>query len=209
MDRNRLHTALLTAACLSVVALVGWRAGAESTEARIAAQPTSVAVVDLMRALNELDELQALNAPLVERAKQRQADLDALREQLEGLQAQLDALPANDLEKRRQLRAQIYELRETATARASVYQSLINIEKGEVIRPLYTKFMDAVEEVATKQGYELVIFDDRGMEVPTQGTEAEINRAIERKRVLYAAERLDITNEVVLLMNQNFNAGVN
>ncbi|HZW09673.1 MAG TPA: OmpH family outer membrane protein [Phycisphaerales bacterium] len=208
MSRNRLHSALLGAACLSVVALVGWRAGAEATETRFAAQPTTVAVVDMMRALNELEELQVLNAPLVERGTERQADLDTLRKQMESLDAQLKALPESDLEGRRRLRAQLYELRETATARASVYQSLINIEKGEVIRPLYIKFVEAVKEVATKQGYDLVIFDDRAMEVP-QGTEADVNRAIERKRILYAADRLDITSEVVLLMNEKYKAGVN
>lgn len=208
MTRNRLHTALLASACLSVVALVGWRAGAESAEMRVAAQPTTVAIVDMMRALNELEELQDLNEPLVERAEERQADLNKLRDQLVDLQAQLDTLPETDLERRRQLRAQIYELRETATARANVYQSLINIEKGEVIRPLYGKFVDAVAQVAAKQGYDLVLFDDRGMDVP-QGTEADVNRAIERKRVLYAADTLDITSEVVLLMNQKYNAGVN
>jgi Skp family chaperone for outer membrane proteins len=208
MSRNPLHTALLAAACLSVVALVGWRAGAEATETRFTAQPTTVAIVDMMRALNELEELRALNDPLVKRGEERQADLNKLRDQLVNLQSQLDALPESDLEGRRRLRAQIYELRETATARASVYQSLINIEKGEVIRPLYLKFVEAVKEVATKQGYDLVLFDDRAMDVP-QGTEADINRAIERKRILYAADRLDITNEVVLLMNEKYKAGAN
>jgi len=203
-----MHTALLAAACISVIAFVAWRAGAEAAEQRPMAQPTSIATVNVEKVLNGLDELAELNRKLEERVKVRQADLDNLRKQLEDLQAQLDQLPASELERRRSLRAQIYELRETATARANVYQSLINIEKGEIIRPLYIKFSEAVKEVAAKQGYDLVLFDDRTLDVP-QDTDVNVNRAIQQKRILFASESLDVTNEVILLMNQKFKAGVN
>lgn len=207
MPRNRLHTTILAGACAGVVALVGWNAGAESAASAVAlAEPTTVAVVNVEQALNQLDELKDLNKKLEERVKGRQQDLDNLKNQLEDLQAQLDQLPTNDQEKRRTLRAQIYELRETAAARASVYQSLINIEKGEIIRPLYTKFTAAVEEISQKQGYDLVLFDDTAIEIP-QDTDVNVNRAIQQKRIIYAADNLDITNEVILLMNQKYKTG--
>ncbi len=207
MPRNRFRSTILGAACLGVVALVGWSAGAGSAEHRELAQPSTVALVSVEAAFPQLDELTELNKKLEDRVKERQADLDKLRAQLENLQAELDQAPTTDQEKRRTLRAQIYELRETATARANVYQTLINIEKGEIIRPLYTKLLAAVQEVATKQGYDIVLFDDRAVEVP-QNTEEIVNRAIQQKRILYASDSLDITGEVVLLMNQKFKAGV-
>jgi outer membrane protein len=207
MPRNRLQSTILAAACVCVVAIVGWRAGAESGAARAIAAPATIATVSIEKAFPQLDELTELNKSLEARVNDRQADLNALTAQLEELQAQLDQLPTSETEKRRTLRAQIYELRETATARANVYQTLINIEKGEIIRPLYQKLAAAVKEIAEKQGYDIVLFDDTTIEVP-QNTEEIVNRAIQQKRLLYSSAKLDITSEVVLLMNQKYQAGV-
>ncbi|MBK7403249.1 MAG: OmpH family outer membrane protein [Phycisphaerales bacterium] len=202
MTRQTLKLALISAS-IAVVALAGWRAGAGSVDATSLAQPTTVAIVDVERALNKLTELTDMNKKLEDRVKVRQADLDQLRKQLEDLQEKLDSAPENDLEGRRTLRAQIYELRETATARTKAYQSLINIEKGEIIRPLYLKLTDAIKETAQKQGYDLVLFDDRSLQVPAD-TESIVNQAIQAKRLLFANDALDITDQVVTLMNNKY-----
>ena len=208
MPRNPLKNTMIVLACLGLVALVGWRAGAESAEYRAMAQPNTVALVDVERALNELDELGALNAELGVRVEKRQKDLDALRIQIENLQAELLELPDNATEQRRELRAQIFELSETAKARANAYQSLINIEKGEIIRPLYLKLLESVEEVAAKQGYDLVLFDNRALQVP-QDVQGVINEAIQAKTILYAGDSLDITDQIIVQMNNKYKTGVN
>src|SRR5687767_3948783 len=98
MTRNRLHSALLAAACLAVVATVGWRAGAESAETRLAPPPpATIAIVDVQRALNSLEELQDINTKLEARFNERQTDLNKLADQGKDLQAQLDASAPDDL----------------------------------------------------------------------------------------------------------------
>lgn len=206
MTRNPIQTGAAVLACLSVVAFVGWRAGAESTEAHAVAQPITVAVVDVERALNELDELAALNKSLEANAKERQENLDALRTENENLKAELSELPTNAKERQREIRARIFELNETIKARFNAYQTLIDIEKGEIIGPLYTKLLAAVGEVSAREGYELVLFDDRALQIP-EGVQAAVNEAIQQKSILYANDRLDITDQVVMLMNNKFQAG--
>lgn len=206
--QNRFQTLFLAAACLAVVGVVGWQAGASSTETRVYAQPTAVAIVNVEKALNELKELKTRNADLEARVKNRQAELDSLNSQLEKLSADLEQLPTDAQERRREVRAKIFEVRETAKARASAYQSLINIEKGEIIRPLYIKLQAAIEEIAQKQGYDLVLFDDRGIQIPNE-VDRVVNQAIQEKRVLFAADSLDITDQIILLLNSKFDAGVN
>ena len=206
MPRRSIHTSVTVLACLSVVAFVGWRAGAESAETRLTAQPTTVAIVDVERALNELEELSALNKSLEANAKQRQENLDALRKENDSLKAELSELPTNAKERQREIRARIFELNETIKARFNAYQTLIDIEKGEIIGPLYTKLLTAVGEVSAREGYELVLFDDRALQVP-EGVQAVVNDAIQQKSILYASDRLDITDQVVLLMNNKFQAG--
>ena len=206
MHRKPIHSSAAVLACLSVVAFVGWRAGAESTESRMMAQPTTVGLVNVERALNELDELVALNQSLEARAIDRQEKVSALQKENEDLQAELELLPTNAKERQREIRARMFELNETIKARFNAYQTLIDIEKGEIIAPLYTKLLATVQEVAEKEGYELVLFDDRALQIPN-GVQSVINEAIQRKSVLYAGDRLDITDQVVLMMNNKYQAG--
>ena len=208
MHRKPITNLVTILACLSVVAFVGWRAGAESTEARLKAEPSAVAIVDIERALNSLKELEALNTALADRVKVRQSDLDALRQRIEALQADLEEQPPAAAEKRRELRAQIFELTETAKARTNAYQSLINIEKGEIIKPLYEKLVTGIGEIAGKEGYDLVLFDNRNLKVP-QDVQAVINEVIQQKSVLYAKDSLDITDQVIALMNNKYQANAN
>ena len=51
-----------------------------------------------------------------------------------------------------------------------------------------------------------MLFDDRALQVP-EGVQAVVNDAIQQKSILYASDRLDITDQVVLLMNNKFQAG--
>lgn len=210
MARNQFMNTVAVAACLGVVALVGWRAGAESTELRLKAEPSAVAIVDIERALNSLSELTAKNAALKTRVDERQADLNALTKQIEGLDGELKLLPANATEKRRELRARMFELTETANARKNAFQSLINIEKGEIIHPLYLKMIDSINEIAAKEGYDLVLFDNRNLKVPADAvTQSVVNEVIQQKSILYANDSRDITDQVILLMNNKYKANAN
>ena len=138
----------------------------------------------------------------------RQGDLDQLTKRIETLNAELEEQPNNATEQRRQLRAQIFELTETAKARKNIYQSLINVEKGEVIKPLYDKLLAGIDEIAGKEGYDLVIFDNRKLEVP-QDVQAVVNEVIQQKSILHAKDSLDITDQVITLMNNKYKANAN
>ncbi|MFG0242693.1 MAG: OmpH family outer membrane protein [Phycisphaerales bacterium JB054] len=206
MQRKPIHSSVAVLACLSVVAVIGWRAGAESAGSKIVAAPTAVALVNVERALNELEELKALNKSLEVRATSRQDKLDTLKKEQESLQAELAELPSNNKERQREIRARMFELNETIKARYNAYQTLIDIEKGEIIAPLYAKLLTAVQEVSVKEGYELVLFDDRSLKIPN-GVQSVVNDAIQQKSVLFASDRIDITDQVVLQMNNKFQAG--
>ena len=210
MARNQFMNTLAVTACLGVVALVGWRAGAESTELRLKAEPSAVAIVDIERALNSLAELTARNTALAERVKVRQDDLNALATKIEGLRSELELMADNATEKRRETRAQIFELTETAKARTNAFQSLINIEKGEILHPLYLKMVDSINEIAAKEGYDLVLFDNRKLQVPDDAiTQSVVNEVIQQKSILYANDSRDITDQVILLMNNKYKANAN
>ena len=199
------HAAVLAVA-LAAVGLASWRAGASSSA--IAAAPTAVGVVNVEKILNGLDELTQKNAELKSRVEERQKDLDDLVKQMDNLKAKLDEIPREQEDQRRTVRAQLYELQAVAASRKDVYQSLINIEKGEILKPLYDKLALAVGEVADKEGYDVVLFDDRGMQVPDD-VDRVVNAAIQGKKVLYASTQIDLSDQVITLMNNKFKTGSN
>ena len=208
MTRHPVSNTLLFAVALCVIAFVGWRAGAEATEQRLAAEPSAVAVVNIEKALNSLNELADKNEALRKRVEARQGEIDTLKAQLEGIDAELELLADNAIEQRRELRARKFEITETSKARMNAYQSLINIEKGEIIKPLYEKLVEGIGEVAAKEGYDLVLFDNRNLQVPTD-VQAVINEVIQQKSILYASDSMDITDQVIALMNNKYKEGLN
>jgi Skp family chaperone for outer membrane proteins len=208
MPSQKLGSSLAALAALAMVGFVGWRAGAENVGRAVEARaPVSIALVNVRETINGLDELEAENQKLRQRVENRQKDLNELGKQLEEINEELKILPANDTENRRRLVARGTELREVFNARANVYQRLIEIEEGDIMRALYTKLQAAVAEVASKEGFDLVIFDDRIIELP-KAEERGVNAAIQDKLILFAADGLDISDRVITLMNSKYQAGL-
>lgn len=209
MARNPLLNTMAVVASLGIVALVGWRAGAESSENRSLAAPTVVATVDVERVFAALEELKSLNDSLGKRVEGRNAELKALGDQIDSFKAELEQLPTNDVQHRRDLVVRLAEAEELRKAKLGIYKRLIDLEQGEIIQALYLKFLAAVEETAGKQGCDLVLFDNRAIEVPQNVPQSAVNDAIQAKSILYASNGLDISDQVIVLMNNKYQTGVN
>ena len=77
---------------------------------------------------------------------------------------------------------------------------------------LYRKIVNAAQTTAQAQGYELVLVDDsigelhvdRNSREPAQ---LQILQQIARRRVIYASETVDITDELITRMNNAYRAG--
>ena len=53
-------------------------------------------------------------------------------------------------------------------------------------------------------GYDIVLVDDTVAELPEDTTEAETMRQISARRMLYANPQVDISDELIVRMNQDF-----
>jgi Skp family chaperone for outer membrane proteins len=87
----------------------------------------------------------------------------------------------------------------------------MNLDKGEALRAIYTKILAAVEELAKKDGYQLVLFDERSFMPLPEGdanvSDNTMKTVIQSRRTLYAAPDIDITGDLVQLMNTKYAAG--
>lgn len=176
-----------------------------SSEARVAqAAPTAIAVVDLERVMLGLEEKKTRESDMQQQIKSHQATLDELKKQLDSLDQQLKLIPETERAKRREIRQKQFETAATAEARKRMLEDRIGLDTGEILREMYVKINDAVGRIARKDGWDLVVLDNRSIKIPETVTSREINFIIQSRTVLHAADRVDITNDVITLMNNEY-----
>lgn len=169
-------------------------------------QPTTIGTVDIVKVMSGLTKLGVLNYQLGQRIDVRQKPLTEMKEQLDQLTAEMDALPKTAAKERRDKYVKAFELNETAKARKNAMEQLIAIERGDINREIYTDIQAAIAAYAKKNGYDLVLMDDRGMTLPEQAIDRDMNMVIQNKRILYMVETLDITDALIREMNNQFQA---
>ena len=178
---------------------------ASGTATLVAPAKTSIALVNLETLMTKLDETKSLNDELKGTFEARKKELDELVKKAEALQKERDMLPAESKE-RRQKAAEAAEASKLIAARRDIFQALIDMDNGELVRGMYAKILAAIDSFAKKEGIDMVLLDDRGINLPTQGTQNQVNAAIQAKRILFATDTLDITNRVATIMNAEYSA---
>lgn len=206
-SRHRLSGPLVAVALASVFAGGAWLTSARATGASAAVAPaSSVAVVRLVDLLEGLDERATLEARLDEVINERNGQLEELNQSIKAIEEDLGILrqgtPAHQ-DKARQL----LELRAQAETRLKVLQQIISLEKGRMLTELFRKIQAAGQEIATRQGYDLVLIDDSEAPTPEGLNERQALELIGSRRLLHASSGVDITSQVRTFMNNAFQAG--
>lgn len=204
-----LHRSVVIVGLCLVVGFAGVLAGGHRADAAAGvsaqrASATAVAIVDLERVMNGLTEKKRREDDMKALIGQRQASLDELKKTLDGLAKQLEVLPKDDRTKMREIKQKQIETAATAEARKQALQTLISLETGEILREIYFKINDAISRVAAKDGWDLVLLDNRSIDIPDALTDREINFIIQSRTVLHAANSVDITDDIITLMNSEF-----
>lgn len=195
---------LLIVAALCVTAFVAWNASADRP---VVERAPSVGLVDVEQVINGSVELTSFNDRLRVDVDSMQNELNSLVEQLKALGADFDELPATDLEGRRSIRKKMFEVESRAQVRKKILQNDIDVRKGEAVREVYEKMLVAIETISARDGIEVVLFDDRAIQIPDGLVESGVNQMIQARRVLYGSASSDITARVMALLNENFAAG--
>ncbi len=193
-------------AAVGVVAGAGAASAWRSAPAPMAI-PATIGVVRLGVLMDGLTEAKDKGAALEARRQSVVADLQVLEQEIKALQAQIEAggLAGEQLFNTAQ---ELSEKQAFGNARLEAAQTRLDIARGDMMRELYQKVTAAVQMFAENNGYDLVLVDDRSfpMARPQSTTQAQ-QEAIQRKRVLYARESLDVTDQVLTLMNNQYAAG--
>ncbi len=194
----------LIPALLVLIAALAWQAGANSANTtRPPAQPTTVATVDIVTIFDQLTELKDLEAKLEQRRTSSQADLEEVNTRLKTISADLEAMTRGTEDYKNKVKDAM-ELQAVLKARSEALNQILSIERGSMTRDLYNKVSDALSRISEREGYDVVLFDDSTFIVPENAAYQDVYRAIVTRSLMYRHDSVDITGQVVSLMNSEY-----
>lgn len=202
--------ALLLAAAVAVAALATARAAdarrvaAEAHAAALAAPPVAVATVDVAKVFDKLNEnadwqiqIRTLASSYTEELRARQSELEKLLKELEAM---------TDAGQRSGLADDIAMKRLRLEEWARLKQAEVDRERSLMWQSMYRSIREESRKVAEGEGYQLVIVDDSQTEVRASREikaplEEQVKQQIASLRILYAAPTIDISDKVVVRIN--------
>ncbi len=195
---------LLGLGLMSLAAVAGFQSGATANSAHLDSKPSVIGVVDLNKVLGSLTEVKERDAKIVADGKEAQKQLDKYSEELKAIDNDLEQLP-KDSKARIDKVAEGIKLRKRAETETQIFQQLINLRKGEVLRDVYTKIEDAAKSIGEKEGFDLVIVNDSTMiKIPDRASDQEVSMVAQSRKVLYAGKSIDLSDRIITqLNNQN------
>ena len=166
-------------------------------------RPTATAVADVQLVFESLKEKMQIEADLKSQLEQLNQEEQIRKQKLQELKSDLEILapdtPAYN-EKQSSLEQKAIELQ----AWQGFQTQKLNRERGLQIERLYRKMLDAIGRLAKQNGYDLVMFKEKPANFRGAKPEA-LNTLIQVRKVLWAAEELDLTDQIIQMMNNEFN----
>ncbi len=207
---SRMKSAINVPALLMAVAF-GALLGYQSFGQR-AVQPAApvVASVQIDKLFEELEVRAAAKVEISRIERQIEEEKTRREEEIKGLDAELEETVA--AARRRELDDQIklktlqlsYWLQEAV--------SVLEVEKALQLQNLYKSVRQAIGTVATAEGYDIVLVNDESNDLPFDResrvpAQLQILQQIASRKILYMNNAIDITDDVIVRMNNQFRAG--
>lgn len=191
--------ALALACSLAVVA-----GSSAYTAARLAATPSAVANVDIQRIIDKIQLRGEMEIALTQMANAFEQELKSRKEQLDTRKRESDALtdPIEQQKVRDQLALEQLQLKEWAT----VKQQDVDREQALRWEGLYRQIIAEADKLAQSEGYQYVLVYDGAIDFQRDRRSnaplaQQVFDQIARRRVLYAAKADDLTEKLILRMN--------
>ena len=170
------------------------------------ARPTAVGVVDVMRLVEGLQEKPEIEAELKVQQERVQQEFQDMQAKLKRLEEDLGLLSAGSDAHTAKLN-EAMRLAIEADAFLKFSEKRLNREYATAFEGLYRKMVDAAGKVASENGYDLVLYKDRP--VSFANADAKQLRALfSLQKVLWSRTDMDLTDQVVLRMNNEYENNV-
>lgn len=171
--------------------------------------PTVVAVVKINALFSGLRQRADDKIQIKDRAIKNTKEFDERKAELIALEAELKDVV--DPIKHRKLSDEIGLKRLELKSWFASTSAQAELEKAALLQELYKKISDAVDGIANANGYHLVLLDDSNPYVVYSkesrvDPQIQISKQITSQKMLYADPVIDITNQLITRMNNEFMA---
>jgi Skp family chaperone for outer membrane proteins len=200
MKRMHLMTVIVVFAVLATGAL------SLGAGAMMAARPTAIAVVDVVKVRNAMDEAREVTAEIERELQEFQNQDKARMQAIEELRQDLELLEPNTpayTAKRQEL---LFKMVEARTWQ-EVKKAELNSEHAIQLERLYMKIVAAARDVAELNGYDIVMAAERQLDF-SKANAQEIDALVALRKLLWHTPEINITDQVIQKMNNDFANGM-
>ncbi|HIA72447.1 MAG TPA: OmpH family outer membrane protein [Phycisphaerales bacterium] len=201
MRTNQLQKLTMVFAMTTVIAIVvGYAAVASSSQLR---PPTVVVTFNIEQVTADLTERGDAEVKLRKLITNIEDEKKLKFKAIEELNVAIESAADAD---RGVLLENLDKLKLSAISFQRFAVSQIDIERSLMFRDLYQKIKKSVGEVADENGYDLVLISDNTREILVNpnakvSREFQVREQIEVKRIMFASDQIDITEQIVTHMN--------
>lgn len=199
MKSKRLYLVVI-AALLGGALLLG-RSFAQEHVAATVTRPSRVAVCDVVQVFNNYTRAKDLSAQLNESRDKVEAEGQKRQQAIQSMQLELEGLKEGSKE---------YEGRFNEIQRQTIEQNawlqyqeaLVMREHHRLTREMYDEIIQRITQLAKEKSIDIVLYRMR-QEFRSENTR-QLLQQIENRRVLYAADSTDLTDEVLAGLNEAY-----
>ena len=198
-------TILCIAAALATASIVVLPAGGAGA---VLANQTSVAVMDPSRVLEGLIERADAESGLRAKFEELKAQADTRTSEIRSLQEQLQL--TQDANAREALQDEIESKGVKAIAFDQFAARQFDVDLALLKQDLYQRIKAAVADLSQANGIDIVLVNDNAMPIRINpdlkvARAAQVSEQISQRRVMFAGDKVDITDELILRMNNAHN----
>ena len=188
---------LCVAACLAVLGVVV--IGPSYAVWQAALEPPVICTVNLERVFNDINGRGEAEADLEKDLSVFQDRADELRKKAERLAQDSEALvPGTD--KHDQVQKQLREAALDYAAMVEFIQLKLDSRRAEARRELFDQIISATTKYAEANGIDFVITNDSQLSIQA-GTDLQIVQQLALRRLVYASDSFDVTDDLITWMN--------
>jgi len=205
---HRARNVLLASASVLAMALGTMALGTSRPVAP--SQGTRTATVNLGRVLERLQERQDFEMAVNAQSRQYQEELQARAKKLESTVKQLEAMPDTP-ERQAGTEAAVLEQLQMEQL-GSMRMGQIDYERSLMWRSIYRNLRSEAAKLAEAEGYDYIVVDDGTDDITPnrevkQPQEAQVLQQLGNRRMLYANAAHDLTDKLIVRMNNARAAG--
>ena len=167
------------------------------------AAPTRVAVCDVVQVFNNNQKSKDLQAMLDEKRQELEAEDQRRQQEIQNVAMELNAYKEGS-EQYEQTLERVQRLRLERKNWAEFQQALIAREYQRFTREMYQEIVGVIEAVSRQRGVDMVLFYEKEMQFDEDPR--NLVNVIQRRKVLYAADSVNLTDEVLAELNSAYQA---